>query len=294
MPLPAVREGVANAGGTEVHYYSSNPDLGAGRDESRQSIGLPKPPVVLLHGTGGSAENSFWALYPMLAMRHRVVAFDFVDPLDVDQTGTLEEYVAQAVAVIDAICKDGPCYIVGYSFGAVIAIALAAKRPDLVAALVLIAGWATTDAHQLMRNSIWQQLYDEQSPALAEFMVFTGYSHRFILAKTPTELEELICNVRSGPDRSAKMRFNRNVAIADLLSDVAAPTLVIGCSEDLMAPVRHSRMLFGGIDNARYVEVIAGHSVVHERPAELFTLIDTFLKDPEATPAGHQFGSTHA
>jgi len=294
MPLPAVREGVAKAGDTEVHYYDSSRDLGAGRDERGLSIGLPKPPVVLLHGTSGSAENSFWALYPMLAMRHRVVAFDFVDPSDVNQTGTLEEYVAQAAAVIDAVRDNGPCHVVGYSFGAVIAIALAAQRPDLVAALVLIAGWATTDAHQLMRNSIWQQLYDEHSAALAEFVVLTGYSHRFILAKTPAELKGLIRSVGNGPDRSAKMRFNRTVAIADLLSHIAAPALVIGCTEDIMAPVRHSRVLFGGIDNARYVEVIAGHGVVHERPAELFTLIDTFLKDPEATPASHQFGATHA
>jgi len=294
MPLPAVQEGVAKAGDTEVHYYDSSRDLGAGLDERDPSIGLPNPPVVLLHGTGGSAENSFWALYPMLAMRHRVVAFDFVDPSDVNQTGTLEEYVAQAVAVIDTVRDGGPCHVVGYSFGAEIASALAAQRSDLVAALVLIAGWSTTDAHQLMRNSIWQQLYDEQSAALAEFMVFTGYSHRFILAKTPAELKELISSVRNGPDRSAKMRFNRTVAIADLLSQITAPTLVIGCTEDIMAPVRHSRVLFGGIDNARYAEVIAGHGVVHERPAELFTLIDTFLKDPEATPASHQFGATHA
>jgi len=294
MPLPAVQEGVAKAGDTEVHYYDSSRDLGAGLDERDPSIGLPNPPVVLLHGTGGSAENSFWALYPMLAMRHRVVAFDFVDPSDVNQTGTLEEYVAQAVAVIDTVRDGGPCHVVGYSFGAEIASALAAQRSDLVAALVLIAGWSTTDAHQLMRNSIWQQLYDEQSAALAEFMVFTGYSHRFILAKTPAELKELISSVRNGPDRSAKMRFNRTVAIADLLSQITAPTLVIGCTEDIMAPVRHSRVIFGGIDNARYAEVIAGHGVVHERPAELFTLIDTFLKDPEATPASHQFGATHA
>jgi pimeloyl-ACP methyl ester carboxylesterase len=285
---------MAKAGDTEVHYYDSNRDHGAGGNEHGPSVGAPKSPVVLLHGTGGSAEHSFWALYPMLAMRDRVVTFDFVDPSDPNRTGTLEEYVAQAVAVIDAVRGDGPCHVVGYSFGAVIAIALAAKRPDLVAALVLIAGWATTDAHQLMRNSIWQQLYDEQSPALAEFMVLTGYSHRFILAKSPTELDELVSSVGDGPDRSAKMRFNRTVAIADLLGDIASPTLVIGCTEDLMAPVRHSRVLFGGIDNARYVEVIAGHAVVHERPAELFALIDTFLKDPEATPAGHQLGATHA
>jgi pimeloyl-ACP methyl ester carboxylesterase len=294
MPLPAVREGMAKAGDTEVHYYDSSRDLGAGSLEHGISIGSPKPPVVLLHGTGGSAETNFWALYPMLAMRHRVIAFDFVDPSDVNQTGTLDEYVAQAVAVIEAVRDDGPCHVVGYSFGAVIALALAAKRPDLVAALVSIAGWATTDAHQLMRNSIWQQLYDEQSPALAEFMVFTAYSHRFILAKTPAELEELILSVQNGPDRSAKMRFNRTVAIAELLIHVAAPTLVIGCTEDMMVPVKHARLLYGGIDNARYVEVIAGHAVVHERPAELFTLIDTFLKDPEATPANHQFGARHA
>ncbi|MCJ9712335.1 alpha/beta hydrolase, partial [Bordetella hinzii] len=63
-----VYTGSVSAGDVPVTYYDSAP--GAADAQT----------IVLLHGTGGSAENNFWALFPMLAMRHRVVALDFVDP----------------------------------------------------------------------------------------------------------------------------------------------------------------------------------------------------------------------
>lgn len=48
--------------GLAIHYHDSDPAKAG------------EPTIVLLHGTGGSAENNFWVLFPMLAMRHRVVA----------------------------------------------------------------------------------------------------------------------------------------------------------------------------------------------------------------------------
>ena len=67
---------------------------------------------------------------------------------------------------------------------------------------------------------------------------------------------------------------------------ITAPTLVVGAACDEVVGRRQTRLLFGAIANARYAEIASGHAIVHERPAELLALVEAFLLDPEAQPAG--------
>ncbi|ANY17865.1 alpha/beta fold hydrolase [Bordetella pseudohinzii] len=271
-----VYTGRVSAGDVPVTYYDSAP----GAAEAKT--------IVLLHGTGGSAENNFWALFPMLAMRHRVVALDFVDP----ETPGAQAYLDQVQAVVQAL--DGPVHLVGYSFGAVIGALYAARHGGQLASLTLVAGWLKTDAQQRLRNDIWRSLYESGHDALAPFSVFTNFSQAFLNAKNDAELDALIQGVRTGPDRSRKMAFNRDVDIGAEAAAIAVPSLVIACTQDQMAPLRHSRLLFGSIKNCRYAEIHAGHGVVHERPSELFIMIDSFVRQPDGWPAGHVVQNSHA
>ena len=266
--------------GVKIHYHDSDPS-----SKGRET-------VVLLHGTAGSAENNFWALYPMLAMRHRVVALDFVDPEQA--LPQAETYLAQVLSVVTAASAGEPVHLVGYSFGAVIAALYAAQHGETLASLTLVCGWVKTDNQQRVRNAVWRSLHESQHEAIAEFSVFANYSQPFLNAKNESELKALIQGVRNGADRSKKMAFNLQVDITQQLGRITAPTLVVGCSLDITTPVRHARMLFGGIANSRFAEIYCGHGVVHERPAELFTMIHGFVKNPIALPAGHVFENAHA
>ena len=277
--LPGIRQGRASSGAVNVPFY----DTGGSPD---------RPPIVLLHGTGGSAINNFWALFPMLAFRHRVIAFDFVDPHQDDVS--VEHYVAQAVSVITELSPGVAPVVVGYSLGAVVAAKLAADHPDLVASLVLVAGWTKTDQQQRLRNELWMELHAQSRDVLANFMVLMAYSPRFLRSKTPDELCDLLAKTAAGPDRLVKMTLNRTVDISASVPQIAAPTLVVGCTEDQMAPIWHSELLYGGIRNARFASIASGHAVVHERPAELFTLIDDFATGPERTAAGTILSNDHA
>lgn len=271
--LPHVRTGVAVTGAARVTWYDS------------ADVDDPRTPVLLLHGTGGTATSHFWALFPMLAERRRVLALDFADPapgIDPDASW----YVAQAGAVLDALSLGRPADVLGYSLGAVTATALASRRPDAVGHLVLVAGWLRTDAHQLLRNDLWWQLREADPAALGAFSVLTAYSPSHLLARTPAELTGLVARAAAGPDRAAAMRANRTVDLTEDAAAVTAPTLVVACTADQMVPPHHARLLFGAINDARYVELQAGHAVVHERPAELFHVVSRFFADPGRTRAG--------
>lgn len=266
--------------GVKIDYYDSDPE--------KKGRGT----IVLLHGTAGSAQNNFWALYPMLSLRHRVVALDFVDPDDA--TPEADAYVRQVHAVVSAANQGEPVHLVGYSFGAVIAALYAAQHSTAVRSLTLVCGWVKTDNQQRLRNTIWRSLYESKHDAIAEFSVFSNFSQPFLNAKNEGEVKALGDAVRTGPDRSKKMAFNLNVDISQELGAINAPSLVVGCTLDLTTPMRHARMLFGGIADSRFAEIHCGHGVVHERPAELFTMIDEFVNNPAALPAGHVFQNAHA
>ena len=99
------------------------------------------PPVVLVHGSGLTAQ-AYDGLASGLAQRWRVLALDLRGHGLSDRAadyhweralGDLEVFVQRLAA--------GPIRLVGHSIGAQLGAALAARRPDLVAGLVLI-DWA--------------------------------------------------------------------------------------------------------------------------------------------------------
>jgi pimeloyl-ACP methyl ester carboxylesterase len=94
--------------------------------------------LVLIHGTGEQTELWGGAL-DELASRHRVIAYDRRG-YGRSQHKPVRDYrrhVADAIEVIERL-GNGPVVLVGHSSGASIALALAAERPDLVRALVVL------------------------------------------------------------------------------------------------------------------------------------------------------------
>jgi pimeloyl-ACP methyl ester carboxylesterase len=67
---------------------------------------------------------------------------------------------------------------------------------------------------------------------------------------------------------------------------VDAPTLVIGGTVDAVTGPEQATALFGAIAPARLAVVDGGHALLHERPAQVLSLIEAFDADPERHPAG--------
>ena len=245
-----------------------------------------RAPIVLLHGTGGSAQRHFGFLMPMLAAHQRVIAIDFSHPGNGERALEVEDLTAQASAVLRHLLPGTPAVVCGYSLGAVVAVDLAAGTPELVERLILVNGWMKSDNQQQLRNRVWNTLRTETSEALCGYMTYCGYSQQYLAKITPADLEVIMSRIDFTEFLDAQMDLNRRIDVTSAAASVIAPTLVVGCTFDQMAPVQHSKLLLGAIEDARYAEIAAGHAVVIERPAELYRLIDRFAAERRVGSAG--------
>ena len=108
--------------GVDLHYT----ELGAG------------DPLLLVHGTG--AYSAIWGEVPaLLAASHRVIVYDRrgFGQSQGERAANAHQHVLDAAALLEHL-DAAPAVVVGWSGGGVLAIDLAASRPDLVRSLVLI------------------------------------------------------------------------------------------------------------------------------------------------------------
>jgi pimeloyl-ACP methyl ester carboxylesterase len=100
-----------------------------------------RPAVLLLHGWTASADINFFPVYSALAESYRVIAMDQrghgrgMRPME---PFSLEDCADDAAALLDVL-GAGRVIVVGYSMGGAVALLLARRHPERVAALVMQA-----------------------------------------------------------------------------------------------------------------------------------------------------------
>ena len=239
------------------------------------------PPVLFLHGLGGSAT----AWEPQLADlddTFRCIAWDLPGYGDSDPIVPLTfAAIADAVVrLLDELAIDR-ADVVGLSFGGQQALHLALDHPDRVRRLVLADTSARfgddgTDVAQ------WKRLRldpldagatpAEMAPAVIDAIAAPGFTGR--------ERERTIAAfARIPPDGlRAAVECLPTHDVSDRLGEITAPTLVVVGELDEETPVAYAEALVAGIPHAE-LRVIAGagHLTPAEAPDEFSTLVREFL-----------------
>lgn len=211
--------------------------------------------AVLLPGFGGeTAEFAFLA--PMLARHHHVIALELPE-------GSFDELVARIRAALPA----EPCTLIGFSFGAVLALAVASAPGSPVARLVLGSGWLAASARMRDAAGLLLRLRGTDPDALP------ALSRLALLGPSANEAV--------GTLGSAAAAAHLRAALTADVSGHAArvPSLVIAGESDALVPRENAEELYGSLDDARYARIEAGHALLAERPAEVLALIEGFLAD---------------
>ena len=231
------------------------------------------PAVVMLHGLlVGNMTTWYFGAAPELAKKHRVVLYDLRGhglsaraPRGYDvatMTRDLE-------AVIEQVAPGAPVDLVGHSYGAVVALSFALRRPELVKRLAVVEAPLPPSR-------------------LEELDGFLGRSPDAMVEALPDVLREaLVGGGRRGRRFVEAMRFLAQESTLfddlrhaedipdDLLAKLACPLLAVYGTGSSCRPVgaRLSRVVPG----ARLAEIEGGHFLPLEKPAKLTELLARFL-----------------
>ncbi|MFJ3787755.1 alpha/beta fold hydrolase [Kitasatospora sp. NPDC090091] len=234
-------------------------------------VGNGPETLLLVHGTGPG--SGMWDhLLDGFTDRYTVLLPELSGSETAEDDGaelTVDTLAAQVNAVIEDAGR-GPVHLVGFSLGAVVATAAAARRPEQVRRLVAAAGWINAD-DEYLRNMMTVWLATAGDPAaFGRYATLTAFSRGFLNRIGREAVEANAAFMQPTPGTLRHIALDLSLDITDLLPRVQAPTLVIGCRQDATIPVENTRRLHAAIPGSQYAEFDTGHVVVFEQ-AEAFT-----------------------
>jgi 2-hydroxymuconate-semialdehyde hydrolase len=181
------------------------------------------------------------------------------------------------------------CHIVGNSMGGALAIAIAARRPDLIERMVLLGSTGVSFPITPALDAVWGY-----EPGLERMRSLIADCFAFDKSIVTDDLVAMryAASIQPGFQESYGRMFPapRQGGVDDLatrtadISRIAAPTLLVHGREDLVIPLAVSYELFGLIPNAQlHVFGQCGHWTQIERRFEFNAIVDTFLRAPGRT-----------
>ncbi|UTH76124.1 alpha/beta fold hydrolase [Chromobacterium sp. IIBBL 290-4] len=258
------------------------PQLAVNHTQVNYSSQGDGPALVLVHGTSVDAQANFGHLAERFADRRRVVLPNYggnggstlpPGPLRLD---TLVEQIA---AVIDDASPEQPVDLLGDSLGAVVAAAVAARHPQRIRRLILVAGWANShDARHQMVFRGWADLLQADNALCNRYAAALALSPAFLSALGEDVITAFLRQTPP-PDTLRRVELGLGIDIRNAASAIAAPTLVIAGKQDYLVPAYQTQDLQQRIAGSLYAEVDAGHGVLLEQPDRVVELVRKFLLD---------------
>ncbi|HEV8023072.1 MAG TPA: alpha/beta hydrolase [Candidatus Lustribacter sp.] len=238
------------------------------------------PTLLLLHGIGSSA-TSWQRQFERLGGDHALIAPDlrgYGDSPDPAGAPSLD-----AVADDLAALLSGPAHVIGVSFGALAALALARRHPQLVRSLVLSD---TTLGRAMLAPDELHRWVEGRYALAADLQVRAADRAREIAAPGAPDdvVTEIAQNMRRA--RPAGYRYVTDIIAATdalpWLASIDVPTLVVCGEHDTVVGTALSKTIAERIPHARLVTIPgAGHQPNVERPDAFAAAVRTFVAGVE-------------
>jgi pimeloyl-ACP methyl ester carboxylesterase len=160
------------------------------------------------------------------------------------------------------------------------AAATAARYPELIRRLILVAGWGNSldPRHQLVFTT-WAQLTALDPELGNRYLMSVAFKPAFLTGSGAATIQGFI---RSTPQPNIERRIDlgRRIDIRGRLPLVKCPTLIVRGSHDYLVPAYQTRVLHEQIRHSECVELDSGHAVFFEQPGAIVELTRRFLLRP--------------
>ena len=242
------------------------------------------PPLILFHGGGGSWTHWIRNI-PALRAHYTVYAVDlpgFGDADSVPHEIEDEAYVDRVCAGVREIAGKGRVYLAGFSFGGVNATLVAARMPESIEKLALVApgglGRVSNARSQFRKMPPDSAPEEEKRAVLRHNLLLMMFAHPQSVDDATIEIQR--DNVAR--TRFDSRRFTGSTLTRDALWRVRTPTIgIFGARDNLSYPSVYARINpCRALKPDIRIEVIpgAGHWVQYEAAGEVDRLLIDFLR----------------
>ena len=243
-----------------LHYFVCGEEL------------LDRPPVLLLHGGGGSHLN--WPPQIRRLSEQRMFTLDLPGHGKSEGVGRqdIAEYGKAVIEFMKAV-RLSAVVMVGFSMGSAIALSLALKYRKRVLGLGLIGSGAKM---RVASSTLEMAANPSTFSAVIQTIIENSYS-----STADPHLKELA--VEQMTQTRQAVLYGDFLAcdafdVMERVRKIQVPTLLVCGSEDRMTPPNRSEYLRDQIESAQlHVVEGAGHMVMIERPDEVAGLLTGFL-----------------
>jgi class 3 adenylate cyclase len=197
----------------------------------------------------------------------RLVIFDksgtgLSDRVSAEEMADPARRMDDLIAVMDAVgLKQATLFAT--ADGAFVALRFAARYPERVQALVILEGtarWVADEGYDagvpvelVLPAEAWDEFWGSESDPLSVDLLAPSVAADPRWRRVLGRMQR-----RSGTPAAARLFWETTYLdgdVRDLLSEIAAPTLVMHSAKDRLIPAAQARFLAAGIKGARYVEL---------------------------------------
>lgn len=245
-------------------------------------------PVFFIHGYG--CDQQMWRfITPAFEQTHKIVLIDLVgsgqsdtNAYDYEKYASLEGYAHDIVEICETFALENTI-LVGHSVSAMIAGLAAAMQPALFAKLVMVCPSPHYINEGEYKGGFSQSDIDDMIQTLnSNYLGWTSAITPVIMGNPdkPEHTQELAGSFcRNNPaiaKHFAQVTFNGDHR--HNLKRIATPTLIIQCTDDVLAPREVGEFVHGQIENST-LEILkaTGHCPHLTAPAETLDALMRFI-----------------
>jgi pimeloyl-ACP methyl ester carboxylesterase len=244
----------------DIYYRESSPQ------------GINKPPLVLVHGAGGSSLH--WPSEMRRLGGERVLAIDLRGHGRSASGGaeTISAYAESVLNFLDSMHVEQAVFA-GHSMGSAILLHLSLDHPERVRGLILVGSGANLRVNPALIESCAAEETYPHAVKMVMSWAFGSSADPRLVELAGERMAEISHEVVLG-DFYACDEFD----LRGRIKEIEVPALVVCGSEDRMTPPRFSQALAEELPNAQ-LEIVpaAGHMLMLEKPAIVAGLVKSFL-----------------